>query len=134
MFFKGKTNSEFNNICNEYVNKRIQKIINYKTLNKLKMHQQNGDIVIILSASLENWLKIWADKNKIDNVISTKCEIVNEVVTGKFATGNCYGQEKVNRFRAFYGDENQYYIYMYGDSRGDKEMLEIANEKFYRKV
>ncbi|GAG97863.1 unnamed protein product, partial [marine sediment metagenome] len=45
---------------------------------------------------------------------------------------NCYGIEKVNRVQETYTLSQYEYIYAYGDSHGDKEMLSIANERYYK--
>jgi phosphoserine phosphatase len=46
--------------------------------------------------------------------------------------GECSGGEKVRRIRERY-DLTQYpIIYAYGDTDEDREMLELAHEKYYR--
>ena len=42
------------------------------------------------------------------------------------------GAEKVNRIKEKYTLDEYEYIYAYGDSRGDKEMLTIAHEQHYK--
>ena len=80
---------------------------------------------------MECWVKPWCDKNNID-LISTRLEVKDNKLTGKFATKNCYGREKVNRVKEAY-DLSQYnHIYAYGDSRGDRELLALADESFYK--
>ena len=56
----------------------------------------------------------------------------DNIITGNFITKNCYGQEKVNRIKESYDLSKYDLIYAYGDSRGDKEMLELANNSFYK--
>jgi phosphatidylglycerophosphatase C len=50
---------------------------------------------------------------------------------GTMAGPNCRGAEKVRRLRAQYGDDVRLAA-AYGDTSGDKEMLQIADEKGYR--
>ena len=53
-------------------------------------------------------------------------------VSGRFATKNCYGIEKANRINDM-NDLKQYnQIYAYGDSRGDREMLTLAEVATYK--
>ena len=52
-------------------------------------------------------------------------------VTGAFASPNCRGEEKVRRLRAAYG-ESVRLTAAYGDTSGDTEMLQIADEKGFR--
>ena len=47
-------------------------------------------------------------------------------------TRNCFGVEKVNRIRQEYDLSQWDFIYAYGDSRGDQEMLDLADERYYK--
>ena len=53
-------------------------------------------------------------------------------VSGEFATPNCYGEQKAVRIRARYDLSNYAEIYAYGDSKGDRAMLELATYAFYK--
>jgi phosphoserine phosphatase len=53
-------------------------------------------------------------------------------VTGRFLTRNCSGKEKVRRIEEQYDVKSFGYIYAYGDTPGDKAMLDLANERYYR--
>jgi phosphoserine phosphatase len=66
-------------------------------------------------------------KNGFTEVIATKLEERDGALTGKFASRNCYGEEKVNRLKEFFTDRGQVFITAYGDSNGDKPMLNYAN-------
>ncbi len=76
---------------------------------------------------MENWLEAWREKHGIE-LISTKWEMKDGIVTGKFSTKNCYGIEKANRVNEAYDLSD----YDHGDSRGDKELLALADESFYK--
>jgi HAD superfamily hydrolase (TIGR01490 family) len=129
-FFKGIKKDGFYKIANEYSLKHIDKIVRLSAIEKIQWHKARGHKVVIVSASIECFLKPWCDKNKLE-LIATKLEITDRV-TGNLLSRNCYGIEKVNRIKEKY-DLSQYkYIYAYGDSKGDKEMLELANEKHYK--
>ena len=70
-------------------------------------------------------------KHNLD-LIATKLEIRNGTVTGKFLSKNCYGIEKAHRVQEQYNLNDYDHIYAYGDSRGDKELLGLADESFYK--
>lgn len=130
-FFKGWTHLRFKEIADSYSCGDIRKIIRPDMLKKLHWHQQQNHDIVIVSASMESWLKIWCQENKID-LIATQLEVIDDIVTGKFASKNCHGAEKVNRIKQRYDLSNYKAIYAYGDSSGDKEMLAIANISYYR--
>jgi len=130
-FFGGMQAKKYYDLCNNYSSK-IDNIINREALNKLIMHQQQNANVIIISASAEDWIKPWATKHNISRVLATKVEIINDKLTGKFITKNCYGDEKVNRLLEVYPYKEKYTLYAYGDSEGDKPLLTFADFGYYR--
>jgi len=130
-FFKGVDEQQFKKVAEEYSLKQIDTILRPKAMKKIAWHKEQGHKVVIVSASIECWLKPWCDKNELD-LIATKIEMHDGVVTGKLLTKNCYGIEKANRVSAEYNLNDYDYIYAYGDSRGDKELLALANESFYK--
>ena len=66
-----------------------------------------------------------------DEVIASELEVVEGVVTGRLKGLNCWGPEKTRRLKESIG-ETTYTLYAYGNSRGDKELLEMADYPFYK--
>jgi len=130
-FFKGMCEHQFQKVAKEYSLKYIDTILRPKAMQKIAWHKEQGHKVVIVSASIECWLKPWCDQNGLD-LIATKIEMKDGTVTGKFLTKNCYGIEKVNRLKEIYNLSDYNYIYAYGDSHGDKEFLALADESFYK--
>jgi len=132
-FYKGVSIKHFNEWSNGF-STEIDKIVRPKATETIKSHKEKGDKTIIISASVENWIKPWAEKAGIEMVLATKLEAdKNGLLTGKFLTKNCYGQEKVNRLLAVFPDRKKYKFIAYGDSRGDKELISFSDEGFYNK-
>ena len=130
-FFKKITIKEFQEIVIGYDKNELDKIVRKEAIAKILWHKKQGDEVVVVSASMECWLKLWCDRQNI-KLIATKLEIENGKFTGKFATPNCYGEEKVTRLQELYPTEQYSHIYAYGDSRGDRELLKLADEAFYK--
>ena len=66
-------------------------------------------------------------------VLGTKVEVdAAGCLTGRFATPNCYGPEKVRRIEAVWPHREQYDVSAFGDSRGDKEMLAYADQAYFK--
>lgn len=132
-FFKGTPVTVFDKWGQDF-SAGIDKMVNPEAHGKIKAHQKAGDTVIIVSASIENWIKPWAEGMGISTVLATQLEIdSNEQITGEFLTKNCFGEEKVNRIMAAFPDRGKYFLEAYGDSNGDKEMLEFADKGWYRR-
>jgi len=132
-FYKGFSIKQFNEWGNGF-SAEIDKIVRPKATETIKLHKGNGNKTIIISASVENWIKPWAEKSGVEIVLTTKIEIdKNGLLTGRFLTKNCYGQEKINRLLEMFPDRKDYKIIVYGDSRGDKELIDFADDGFYNK-
>lgn len=98
----------------------------------LDEHISNGDEVYIVSASMPEWITPWATRHSIpaSHVIGTLCDVNgNGIITGRFASPNCYGVQKVERLQQAVGNLTDFHIIVYGDSSGDKEIFAIANTK-----
>lgn len=130
-FFKGWDNAHFQNVANDYSVYQIDKIIRPKAIERINWHIEQGHKIVIVSASIECWLKGWCEMNNLE-FLATKLEVIDNKLTGKFSTNNCYGKEKVNRIKEKYNLSEYSSIFAYGDSKGDKEMLAIANKKHYK--
>ena len=130
-FFKGMSEAKLQEVANTYSLNHIDTILRPKAIEKIAWHQEQGHKVVVVSASIECWLKPWCDKNNLE-LIATQLEIKDGIVTGRLRTKNCYGIEKVNRVKEVYNLDEYETIYAYGDSRGDRELLELADESFYK--
>ena len=85
------------------------------------------------SASIYNWIKPFASDLGIRDILSTEIEVDGEgCLTGFFSNKNCYGQEKVVRLLEQIPDLENNYLIVYGDSKGDSQLLKYANESHYR--
>ena len=125
-FFKGQSIEKFNQISQDYV-QRIQEITRLEVLEKIRWHQAQKHTIIIVSASISNWIKPWAKEIGIETVLATEILIKNNLIEGTFSSKNCYGQEKVNRLLTKFPNRSEYTLYAYGDSDGDKELLALSD-------
>lgn len=130
-FFSGWLIDEFNRVASEYSSTRIKKLIRRDAQERLSWHKKNGDKIVIVTASIHNWLIGWVDECEYE-LLATELEVVDGVLTGNFSTNNCYGDEKVRRINLAYDISGFEKVYAYGDSSGDKPMLSLADESFYR--
>ncbi len=130
-FFKGMEKEKFENKANEYSLNCLDSIIRTKAIERITWHKKQNHKVVVISASIEAWLKPWCQKNDLE-LLATKLEFKNGIVSGKLFTKNCYGLEKVNRLKEKYDLSMFDYIYAYGDSKGDEQLLSLADEKFYK--
>lgn len=131
LFFKGIPVEEFQAICNRFLKERLPQLIRPKAVDMIHRLQKENTIVVVVSASADNWVKPWCDQIGIQ-FIGSCLEVVNGKVTGKLNGPNCNHLEKVNRIKANYRLSDYKEIYCYGDTKGDKPMLGLATHSFYK--
>ncbi len=131
-YFTGYEAQKFRDLGQSYALTQIDPIVRKEAKDRLQYHKRQGDRIVVVSASLACWLEPWCQKEGIE-LLSTQMEISQNRLTGRFATPNCHGQEKVNRIRAHLVLNDYTEIYSYGDSSGDTEMLAVATQGYYRK-
>ncbi|MEP6748361.1 MAG: HAD-IB family hydrolase [Bacteroidota bacterium] len=130
-FFCGITEKQFQQHCDEFAVSHIPSLLRPKALHEIEKLKAAGAAIVIVSASAENWIVAWCKKNELQ-LIGTKLQVINNLLTGKIDGINCHGEEKVNRINKVF-DLSQYdEIYCYGDTRGDKPMLKLATFSFYK--
>ena len=126
-FFKGMPKSELLRLGEAFA-PRYKEIMRRETNDLLQKHMQDGDTLYIISAGLVEWVRPIALSVGVKNVLGTEMAVDNQgILTGRFATPNCFGQEKVNRLLEVEPQRDSYILYAYGDSGGDKEMLAFAD-------
>lgn len=131
-YFKSMPIEQFDNLCRRFYEQKGRALIYAEAKAQIAKHKEQGDEVVIISASLENWVCHFAEALKADKLLATQVDIQDGKLTGHFFTANCYGKEKVNRLLSVYPERNKYYLMAYGDSRGDKELLQFADEQHYK--
>jgi len=117
----------------EFAEQELPKLIRPEALRRFDWHKKQGHRCVVISASLDLYVKPWALKAGFDDVMASRLETREDgTVTGKLPGGNCFGIEKIRRLEALLGARSGYTLYAYGDSRGDRELLAAADHAYYR--
>ena len=130
-FFGGMEINNFNLLCEEFCKTKLPALIREDALYMLNMHKASAAEVVVVTASASNWVKPWCTQNGI-TCISSELQILNSRITGKLEGNNCNGKEKVSRIKALFNLADFKTIYAYGDSSGDRPMLNIATQPGFR--
>lgn len=116
-----------------YADQLLDRYLQSDALKRLVWHQSQGHRCLLVSASLDFYLKPWAMRHGFEEVLCSTLEVTpTGYVTGRLVGLNCWGPEKVRRLLAYLGPKENYQLYVYGDSRGDQEILALADYPFYR--
>ena len=129
--FRGMAVDTFNSLCSRFARDKAR-LMRPKGMKKLHEVLAEGGKVVIVSASVNNWVEPFFEGIGGVYVVGTMVEEREGVLTGRFLTKNCYGEEKVTRLLQLFPERTQYWLTAYGDSRGDFELLDFANESYYR--
>jgi len=93
---------------------------------RVEWHRREGHELVLVSASPELYAMPIGQRLGFDVVLATRLEVgVDGRLTGRLLGANCRGPEKVMRLREWRG-EGLALAYAYGDSSGDREMLDLA--------
>ncbi|CAB3808011.1 hypothetical protein LMG28688_06667 [Paraburkholderia caffeinitolerans] len=115
-----------------FVDTGLPALLRPEMLARIREHQALGHEVVLVSASPSIYLRKWAPSMGIGTVLASELEWRDGVYTGRLAGRNCWGPEKVARLRAWWGKDAPATLYAYGDSRGDREMAQLANHAWIR--
>ena len=106
------------------------------TLQQLTDHQQRGHRCVLISASPDIYMQAVARALRVDALICTRMAVHDGRLTGEMATPNCYGPQKAIRLRQWcqttLGADQAIELHAYGDSAGDRELLEMADHAWFR--
>lgn len=126
--FEGKNAGEIQSLGVRFASKIADGWLRSDVAARMRWHQEQGHVVILVSASLGAYLHPLGDLLEVDAVLCTELEEVNGILTGKLDGKNCRGEEKASRVQKWCegaGMNAEDLVYAYGDSSGDVELLEL---------
>ncbi|MES2955285.1 MAG: HAD family hydrolase [Pseudomonadota bacterium] len=133
--FRGRTDADIAQWTAAFVRDYLPAQWQPDLLARLRRHQQLGHCCVIVSASPGIYLHDVGRLLGVDGVICTELETRNGALTGRMATPNCHGEEKVRRLQAWLaerGIRKPVVLHAYGDSSGDVPLLNLADYAHYR--
>ena len=128
---QGESADSLRQLGRQYAVGVLPSVIRKRALERIQWHQAQGDGVVVVSASLDAYLRPWCDSLGLE-FICTELEEHGGRLTGRYRDGDCSGQEKARRILERYDLSRYAVIYAYGDTTEDRDMLALAHRKFYR--
>lgn len=129
--FAGKDSRDVESLGIQFASKVADKWLRSDVATRMRWHQEQGHVVILVSASLGAYLHPLGDLLEVDAVLCTELEEKDGFLTGKLVGQNCRGKEKASRVQKWCQDSGiatEDLVYAYGDSSGDTELLELFSE------
>ena len=102
-----------------------------EALQRINFHKSEGHKIILCSASPRMIITPLADYLEVD-LLCTELEKSDKKWLPKVKGSNCNGLEKTRRLEAFIGPLDKHYFHAYGDSIGDRELLNKSTWPHYR--
>lgn len=130
-FLTGFSVAELENLSDDFCRRVWSKLMRHAGIAEVTEQLQRGAIVTLCSASPEIILKPFAERLGV-KLIATQLEEHNGELTGAIQGHNCRQAQKVARLEKDYGDLSQFHVRAWGDTDGDKQLLEAADEPYYR--
>ncbi|MBN2161265.1 MAG: HAD-IB family hydrolase [Spirochaetes bacterium] len=130
-FLSGWGVDDFATAADRYARERMPAILRERAMDRIAWHRSRGDRMVVVSASAEEWVRSWCAREGMET-IGTRLETRDGRFTGRILGENCSGPEKARRIREKISLDDYEYIYAYGNSGGDAEMLALAHERYYQ--
>ncbi len=126
--FEGWDAATMNQLMDQFYEKYLSLNLNPSLIERLKMHQLRGDVVIILSATIKEIAEYLARNLNVNAVIATELEILDGKYTGKIKGDIPYGEIK-SKFIEEFILKNNFSLnetYAYADHITDLPMLKLV--------
>lgn len=130
-FFNNTPLTQFQKWGDAFATEKLPQLIRPKAAAEIQRLKQAGTIIVIVSASLDSWVRKWTEQNNLQ-LLASMPEVKDGKITGYIKGKNCHGQEKVRRIKVAYALDQFDAIYAYGDTPGDQPMLKLATVAHYK--
>lgn len=133
---RGQSISHLDDCATEFFEHHARYWFRTDTVNALRKHHNNGDTVVIVSASLSLYVAKFADFLGVD-YLATDLKEVAGVLTGELNGENVRGPEKVLKLEQWLSSKDlqrpDVHLTAYGDSSGDQQLLDWADHSVWVK-
>ncbi|MCY4044834.1 MAG: HAD-IB family hydrolase [Cellvibrionales bacterium] len=114
----------------EFFETVIDPLVLEKGIEKIQMHREQGDFIMIISATNCFVVDRIAERFGVDKVLATNIEIVDGAYTGKPLGTPCFREGKIENLNGWLKantDKNLNGSYFYSDSRNDIPLLSLVD-------
>lgn len=130
LVFTGRALDEMQTHGASYARTDLPGVLRPEVMRRIDWHQAQGHEVVMVSASLDLYLQPWCTQHGL-SLICNRLEHAAGRLTGRYADGDC-GPHKAAQIRLRYALAQYDCVHAYGDSREDRPMLALAQQRWYR--
>ena len=128
--FTGRDAGEIRAAGLRHAREVLPALLRPETMRALQRHVSAGDDVVVVSGSLDVYLRPWCERHGFA-LLCNRLEARDGVLTGRYEDGDC-GARKADLIRQRYRLGDYARIHAHGDSREDRPMLALAHARWYR--
>ena len=114
-----------------FAERHLGRQLRQDTRARLEWHRAQGHHVIVVSASPECYVRPAAELLGAEAALATRLATGGDLLTGRYEGKNCRGAEKYARVMGWIRSQGlgpgQPVLWAYGNSRGDRRLLEAAD-------
>lgn len=123
--------SEVDRIGADFAESHLRRRLRPDSKERLDWHRRQGHRVVVVSASPECYVRPAAALLGADAALATRLAASGDLLTGRYEGKNCRGAEKYARLMGWIRSQGlgavQPELWAYGNSRGDRRLLEAAD-------
>jgi HAD superfamily hydrolase (TIGR01490 family) len=112
---------------NIFLDKLLRRGIRKEALITLEKHRKNGDHLVLLSASLDIYVKEFGCRLGFNETICTSVQWSNGKLSGRLSSRNCHGREKISRLLSRCKKIDTTYFIAYADDISDIPLLSMVD-------
>lgn len=127
---KGEKQTKIHEKSKQFFAENYPVLFRENALDFINNIDRNKTESLIVTASLDIWVQPFADKFGM-KLLATRADFQEGIFTGNFVGRNCNGPEKVSRIKEEIKNQKFDKTIAFGDTSGDKQMLNWANESHY---
>jgi phosphatidylglycerophosphatase C len=124
----GKDRNTINSLARSFSQRVVMTGIHSDAMACLKQHQKKGDELVLISASLDIYVKPLGEMLGFKNIICTRTCWENDLLKNSLDGGNCYGDIKIKRIKQWLEERtDNRIIAAYSDHESDFPLLKLAD-------
>lgn len=126
MVCAGRTEAELRRLAERFVRETLLPLVYPQATERIGWHQRAGHEVLIISASVDLYISLLADRLGVKQCICTKLNVAGDKAAGWIEGENCKGRAKLDRLLAKYPESNVKWheSFIYSDSVTDLPIFE----------
>ena len=129
--FWNRASDEVFNDAHRFTRDYIPKVVRKDALSRIQWHKARGDMVYVVSASINPYLQCWCKLHGLQ-LLCSELQTNGTRLTGDYVDGDCSGSNKVKAIKQAVDVSGFKKIFAYGDTLEDIPMLLMAEEKYFR--